>query len=291
VIAHVELAGGVWYPSGGIYAIARALRQLAAEVGVTIQTGANVEAVRVANGQATGVMVDGAFMPAKAVVANVDVTTVYERLLPPTARIRRRLARLKAVESSCSGFVLMLGVTRPHPSLAHHNIFFSSDYRREFEEIFRQGRPPTDPTVYLAITAKTDPDHAPPGHENWFVLVNAPAAGSGFDWPRHGDAYRDQVLAVLARFGYDVREHIAFERRLTPDDLAKATGAYRGALYGISMNGLLAPFRRPDNRCPEVGGLYFVGGTTHPGGGVPMVMLSGKLVAKLVLADQSQTGR
>jgi phytoene desaturase len=290
VIAHVELAGGVWYPSGGVYTIARALYRLAEELGVRVSTSAMVEAIRVVDGRATGVVVEGTLIPAAGVVANVDVSTVYERLLPPTAGVRRRLRQLRRYEPSCSGFVLMLGVDQKYPTLAHHNIFFSANYRQEFTDIFRRGRPAADPTVYVAITSKTDVDHAPTGGENWFILVNAPATGGSFDWAREQDAYRDLVLDRLAAHGYDVRQHIVVERRLTPDDLARKTGAFRGALYGTSMNGVLAPFRRPHNRSPDVAGLYFAGGTTHPGGGVPMVMLSGKLVTDLVLQDRRRQG-
>jgi phytoene desaturase len=184
--------------------------------------------------------------------------------------------------------VLLLGVKGQHPQLAHHNIFFSRDYRREFEDIFQRGIPPTDPTVYVAITSKSDPDHAPPGGENWFVLVNTPPLGPRFDWTAQTAAYRDLVLAKLAEFGFDVRPKIEVEQILTPLDLQRFTGAWRGALYGASPNSPFTAFRRPHNRCPDVRGLYFVGGTTHPGGGVPMVMLSGKVVTGMIAKDLPQ---
>lgn len=173
----------------------------------------------------------------------------------------------------------------PARALAHHNIFFSSDYPREFREIFGEGRPPSQPTVYVAITSKTDPDHAPDGCENWFVLVNAPALGPEFDWEREKDNYRRVVMETLARFGHDLGGRILTERIITPVDLARQTGGWRGALYGASSNSRWAAFRRPHNRAADIGGLYFCGGTAHPGGGVPMVTLSGKVAAGLVLDD------
>lgn len=139
--------------------------------------------------------------------------------------------------------------------------------------------------MYVAITARADPDHAPPGHENWFVLVNAPATGPGFDWERGKAAYRDRVLTTLARFGLDVRDRIVTEEVFTPADLARQTGSWRGALYGASPDNALAAFRRPSVRDPKVAGLYYAGGSAHPGGGVPMVALSGRLAAKLILED------
>lgn len=294
VIAHVELNGGVWYPQGGVYSIARAFERLARELGVDIHTSIQVEQIVVEQGRVKGVRAHPSeatpaaapfFLPADAVIANVDVATVYERLLPRAVVSTRRLRRLTQVEPSCSGFILLLGVEGSHPALAHHNIFFSDDYPREFDDIFRRGIPPDDPTVYVAITSKTDPAHAPEGGENWFVLVNAPPLGKSFDWTAQAGAYRDRVLATLARFGYDVRDQIRVERMLTPRDLERLTGARRGALYGTSSNDRFNALRRPHNRAREVRGLYFAGGTTHPGGGVPMVTLSGGVAARMVMED------
>ncbi|MBP8055345.1 MAG: phytoene desaturase [Chloroflexi bacterium] len=283
VIAHVELTGGVWYPQGGIYSIAAALERLARELGVEIRTGCGVAEILCdrARGRhsVTGVkLVDGEIIPARQVISNLDVTATYRQLLPG-------LKARPPQEPSCSGFILLLGVNKQHPQLAHHNIFFSRDYPAEFEAIFRQGVPPDDPTIYVAITSKSDPEHAPPGSENWFVLVNAPPVGPQFDWEREKERYRDHVLAKLAEQGVDVRPHLISQHLFTPVDLERMTGAWRGALYGASSNSRWAAFLRPHNRATDVTGLYFAGGTTHPGGGVPMVTLSGKVAAGFVLAD------
>ncbi len=294
VIADVELTGGVWYPRGGIYTIARALQQLALELGVEIRTGAAVAAIDVSGGTVEGVtLADGTNVAAAAVVANVDVTTVYSRLLPANIATPARQIRLQRQETSCSGYVLLLGVEGHYPRLAHHNIFFSADYQREFADIFQRGIPPTEPTIYLSITSKRDASHAPPGHENWFLLVNAPALAAttqaNFDWQRDEPAYRARLFDRLAAFGLDIRDRVRHLTVRTPVDLAAQTGAWRGALYGISSNNATNAFRRPHNRSPHVRGLYFAGGTTHPGGGVPMVTLSGKVAAEMVLADLAQS--
>jgi phytoene desaturase len=285
VIAHVELTAGLSYPRGGTHQIALAYRRLAEELGVSIHTAAPVARITTKAGQATGVaLADGTAVRADAVVANVDVTTVYRDLLPE-GRTSRRLKRWMGRPFSCSGFVLYLGVEREHPQLAHNNIFFSPDYPAEFASIFRRGRPPEQPTVYVAITSKTDPDHAPPGGENWYVMVNTPPAGPGWDWEREAPAYRDRVLDRLAAYGLEIRAHIRAEHVLTPLDIERRTGAWRGALYGHSFNNPLASFHRPNSRCPDVRALYFAGGTTHPAGGVPMVTLSGRTAARLLLRD------
>lgn len=286
VIAYVELLGGVWYPEGGVYAIAAAMARLAQELGVEMRANTGVRSIDLEGDRVSGVTLnDGTFMPASAIIANVDVTTVFRHLLPDTPAIQFRRARLEQAEASCSGFILMLGVERDHPQLAHHNIFFSRDYEAEFDAIFRRGVPAEDPTIYVAITSKTDPGHAPPGHENWFVLVNAPALSSSYDWSQHAHAYRDLTLRRLADYGLDIRDKIRVEHRMTPADLETHTGAWRGALYGPSPNSRWTAFRRPHNRSNDVRGLYFAGGTTHPGGGVPMVTLSGKVAAEFVLRD------
>ena len=287
VIAHVELSGGIWYPRGGIYAVARAYERLARELGVEIRTGTAVSRITLADGHVKGVLAEGEFIPASHIIANVDVSTVHGTLLAHVPGLRWVARRLGKRGLSCSGFVLLLGVDGTYPELAHHNIFFSSDYRAEFNELFAQGLPPHDPTIYVAITSKSDPGHAPTGKENWFVLVNVPADNPNWDWGTRAEAYRELVLDRLARYGYDLHQRLAYTRTLTPLDIESRTGAQRGALYGTSSNRRMAAFLRPHNRARDPRGLYFAGGTTHPGGGVPMVTLSGKLAAQMVLEDLS----
>lgn len=283
VIAAIELLGGVWYPKGGIYTIALALKQLAEELGIEIWLNSSVTQIGVQNNQVMNlIMANGSIIETDTVVANVDVTTVYRNLLPSTSA--EKLRKLERRETSCSGFVMLLAINDTFPQLAHHNILFSGDYRTEFDSIFKQHRPADNPTIYISITSKTDPSHAPGGGENWFVLVNAPAVSPQWNWDKEMQHYRERVLQVLASRGLDVRDKIRFEKVMTPVDLEQQTGAWRGALYGISPNSQWSAFRRPHNRAP-IKGLYFVGGTTHPGGGVPMVTLSGKVAAEMVIAD------
>ncbi len=286
VIAHVEINQGVWWPRGGVYRIAEALAALASDLGVEIRLNQAVEGIVVKHGRAVGVrLADGTELPAAAVMANVDVANVLTHWLPQTPQVVRRRRALLSQPRSGSAFVLMLGVRGLHPQLSHHNEFFSADYRREFEQIFAHGRPPDDPTVYISITARADAQDAPPGCENWFVQVNVPPVGPGWDWTQQSESYANRVLEVLARRGLDVRSQIEQQRIVTPLDLAAQTGAWGGALYGASSNSRLAAFRRPHNRSEALPGLYFAGGSVHPGGGVPMTALSGKAAADLILED------
>ncbi|MBL7256543.1 phytoene desaturase family protein [Paractinoplanes lichenicola] len=274
-VPYAELAFGGWYLPGGLGTIATALASGCAGAGVRIVLGQAVERIETADGRVTGVrLADGSHEPADEVVSNVDALTVYRDLLPEP----RRLTGL--TDRSLAGFVLLLGVRGETPELAHHTVFFPSYYDAEFDAIFgsasRRARPASDPTVF--VTRAPDPSVRPAGAEAWFVLVNAPRHGTGWravDWRRAGlaEAYGDLVLDVLARRGLDVRDRLLFRETRTPADLAAATGAPGGAIYGTA-GGLM----RPVNHGP-VAGLHLVGGSVHPGGGLPMVTLSAQIIA------------
>jgi phytoene desaturase len=292
IIPYVELADGGWYPRGGIYALAEALEHLARELGVAIETGCDVRRIHVERGRARGVvLMDGRVIRSDTVIANSDVVTTQSELLPPAIVAKRALRKLKALEPSCSGFVLLLGIDKQYPQLAHHNIFFSDDYPAEFEDLFTQHIPLRNPTIYVCATTRSDPSQAPAGHENLFILVNAPYLTDASNWERDAHAYRERLLDLLTSYTqidlHDLREHIVCEAILTPEDFKRKYGANAGSIYGLSSNARMAPFTRPGNRSKKVRGLYFVGGSTHPGGGVPLVMLSGKIVAELVEGDRS----
>ncbi len=284
VIANVEMTQGVWYPEGGIYAIATALETLAKELGVQIYCDEPVTAINTQQDTVVGVTTPNREFACDAIVANSDVLPTHRELLPQSVSVTREVRKRSKQQPSCSGFVMLLGINREFPELAHHNIFFSSDYALEFEEIFNQGQPPSEPTVYVAITSKSTPEDAPEGHENWFVLVNAPAADDRYDWNTQADRYKALVLHTLKTHNIDIENAIVSEIVLTPLDLERMSGANRGALYGASANSRWTAFQRPHNQSSIIDGLFFAGGTTHPGGGVPMVTLSGKVAAQLAQA-------
>jgi phytoene desaturase len=287
LIAYVEFAEGGWYLRGGMYTLARALEQLARRLGVEVRTSAPVARVLVRDGTARGVtLASGECIPASAVIVNADPRYAYQALLPQQRRTAAQLARL---EPSCSGFILLLGVNRPYPGLSHHNIFFSADYQREFAAIFGKRVPAPDPTVYVCATSLSDPPHAPPGHSNLFVLVNAPALDSRVRWDREAPGYRDTVIRKLERMGLtNLEQHITYERIIAPNDLQERYNAAGGAIYGLASNSPWTAFLRPPLRARDLRQLYFVGGGTHPGGGIPLVLLSGQAVAERVLAASEQ---
>ncbi len=281
IIAYVEFVLGAVYPHGGIYRLVSRLQQIAQELGVIIHAGQRVEKILYDDRhRVTGVQVGGDGHAADAVLCNADVVQTYANLIEGFPRERRKLERL---EPSLSGMVFLWSVKKNHPMLAHHNIFFSADYRREFNQLFVEKTLPSDPTVYIAITSKTDPADAPPGEENWFVLINAPY----LDNTRPADsgaaaALRKAVFARLAQAGIDIAPYISHEQVIGPDDFYRLYGSNRGSIYGISSNSRQTAFRRPANRNKRLSGLYFAGGSAHPGGGIPLVVLSAKMAADLI---------
>ena len=290
MIPHIELAGGGWYSQGGLYRLAESLLAVAQELGVDFRP--NCEAARILVegrgkvARAAGVrLASGEELRAGNVVVNADPMHAYRSLMPPQNRDRRLARRLERLEPSSSGFALLLGVRGDYPRLAHHNVFFSRDYRGEFDAIFERGVPAPDPTIYVACVSRSDPTQAPPGHLNLFVLVNAPAlpAGNLNKWDMWTRPYRDAIIRKLEATGLDnLRERIVFEQTITPQDFQEKYNAWRGSIYGLSSNSRATAFLRPPNRATGVKNLYFVGGSVHPGGGIPLVLLSARLVARMV---------
>lgn len=283
VTSYVEQQFGAWYVPGGLRRIVEALETRCRDLGVEICTDTGVEAVLTENGRASGVRVAGRDVPADVVVSNADASVLYDRLLPRrTTRVGRR--SLRGSSRSMAGFVLLLGLSGRQPGAAHR-VYFPRDYDAEFDAIFgRQPQPVTDPTVY--VHAPDDPALRPDDDsEGWFVLVNAPAHDphGGVDWDAPGlaERYATHVLDLLAERGADVRSRLRFVETITPADLERRTGAPGGAIYGTASHGPRAALRRPANRSP-VPGLFLVGGSAHPGGGIPLVLMSAEIVATMV---------
>ena len=281
VIPYTEAAFGAWHPRGGMHRIAEVLRDVIVERGGEVRTGARAERIHVEDGAAVGVeLADGTYLAADAVVSNVDASHLYGTLLDAPKQARQ----VAEAPQSVSGFVLMLAMRGRTPTLAHHNIWFPRDYRAEFADVFDDPQPPHDPAIYLCNPAVTDSSCAPDGDESWFVLVNAPRNGP-VDWDALGERYQEHVLDRLDALGLDARARAKRINRRTPADLERLTGAPGGAIYGTASMGPRSAFLRPRNESPVAKRLYLATGSAHPGGGVPLVLLSGKIAADLVLRD------
>ena len=278
MIPHLEHGIGAFYPEGGIYAIAESLVKLATEFGVKFRYNEPVEEITTAENRVTGLRTALDVYDFGQVVSNMDVVPTYRRLLPQEPAPERALGQPR----SSSALIFYWGITREFSELEVHNIFFSADYQREFQAIFQDKTVADDVTVYVNVTSKKTPTDAPPGHENWFVMVNVPH-DQGQDWDALAQKTRRAVLSKLSlALGTEIEPLIAAEKMWTPPGIAADTSSFGGALYGSSSNNPLAAFLRHPNFSGRLHGLYFCGGSVHPGGGIPLCLLSAKIVATLI---------
>ena len=277
VIPHLEQHFGAYFPDKGMYSITTSLVELAQSLGVQFHYNSSVDEIILDKRQAKGVMVKGELITAGIVISNMDVWFTYKKLLASHPKLQPR--RILQQERSSSALIFHWGIKKTFPQLHLHNIFFSADYEREFDAIWKQQTISTDPTVYINISSKLKPDDAPAGCENWFVMINTPA-NTGQNWDELIAAARQNILSKLSNsLGEDISKLIETESILDPGGIESKTSAYQGSLYGNSSNGQLAAFLRHANRSSAIKNLYFCGGSVHPGGGIPLSLLSAKIVS------------
>ena len=282
LLPFTELAVGIWYPRGGMYQLPVALERLASELGVTMHYRTGVTKILVEGERATGVLLeDGRRVAADVVLCNADLPWAYRNLLDAADTTLPRANRLRYTSSA---YMFYLGLSRQYPQLLHHNVFFGVDYRGSFDDIFHRFRVPADPSFYVNVSARTDPTVAPRGTDNVYVLVPVPHQHEGLDWDEEGSRLRAHVFGRLAAIGCDdLERRIVVERRFTPDDWEQELNLEHGAAFGLSHNFFqVGPFR-PANQDRRLRNLFFVGASTQPGTGLPMVMLSAKLVTERIL--------
>lgn len=280
-IPHLEHNIGTFYPKGGMHAIPQAIYRLCLDLGVNFRFNQRVERIEVKDGQAKAVWVKGDRYAADIVVSNMDVVPTYRSLLKDQKAPERTLAQ----ERSSSALIFYWGVKQSFPQLDLHNIFFSNNYEEEFEQIFKHNNIGIDPTIYLNISSKEGEGDAPPGCENWFILINAPG-NTGQDWDKLITSTRKIVIDKLSRIlKCDVESLIEFEDYLDPRRIESRTSSYQGSLYGAGSNNTFSAFLRHPNFSRKIKGLYFSGGSVHPGGGIPLCLMSAEITANLVRDD------
>lgn len=287
LLAYTELAeDGLYYPEGGIYALPTAMADVARKLGADIQTNRSVTQIVVQDGLARGVCVDGEFLPADIVVSNADLPYTYTDLLAARPA-RYEEAAWKTQAFTASAFMLYLGTDKTFPQLRHHNFFLSKDYQRNFDEIFKAKVAPRDPSFYVNCPSRTDLSVAPPGSDNVFVLVPIPHLTDQQNWDAgQVERFKSKVYGKLEERGLtDLRKHIAVEETVTPHEWKSAYNLKYGAAFGLSHGIGQVGWFRPSNKSPNVGNLYFVGASTTPGTGVPLVCIGAKLTTERILAD------
>ena len=286
-IAFVEEAFGAWHIKGGIGTLSEKITQRCEKLGVAINLNTFVTEITHQGNKVTGLIANGQHRSFDRIVANTDAQFLYEKLLPGSGTAKKVAKSLSKSEPSLAGFSLLLGL-KPStaPALSHHTILFPEDYDAEFESIFTTKTPVEKPTIY--ICAPNDPLMVKDaGHEAWFVLVNAPrhSKGSdGFDWSdaEFGRRYANSIIDQIEARGISIRDRLEVLEIRTPLDLQNSVHAPGGSIYGTSSNGARSAFARAKNRSP-IKGLYLVGGSAHPGGGLPLVGLSAEIVANAIL--------
>lgn len=275
-----ELAEGIWYPRGGMRMIARAIERVLIEDGGGIAYNSAVQRIEVEGSRARAVTLeDGSRLEADLIVTNADLPWAMDNLLPQPRRQRRW-------KLTSSGFLMHLGLNRRYEHVPHHSVVFSSDYQRNFREIFDEKVVPRDPAFYICRPTATDDSLAPAGHEVLYILSPMPHMEGETDWSEAAPALRDHFLTRLESMGFDgIRDAIVTERLWTPVDFRDRLNLAEGCAFGLSHDMTQVGYLRPHNRHPKIPNLYFVGASTHPGTGVPMVLFSAELVQQRIAED------
>ena len=278
MIPHLEMHYGTFFPKGGMHSISKSLYALAEAEGVQFKFNEKVEAIRIKDKKAIGVRSEKQLYDADIVVSNMDIFPTYKHLLKGQKHPEKVLEQ----ERSSSALIFYWGLATQSPELDLHNILFTDSYEKEFQAIFKDKTVYEDPTIYINITSKEQPQDAPKGHENWFVMINTPS-NYGQDWNQLKSQARKQIIAKINRvLKMDIAPLITTEFVLDPQGIEKNTSSYRGALYGAASNDKFAAFLRHPNFSNRIKNLYFCGGSVHPGGGIPLCLLSAKIVSDLV---------
>ena len=278
VISHLEHNLGAYIPENGMFQITDSLVRQAERLGGSFHLNEPVLKVEQSEGKVRGVTTDKGFYEADAIISDVDIHHFYSSLMPDAQKV----AKIEKEERSSSALIFYWGMNGTFPELDVHNIFFSDHYQEEFRHLFSLKTAYSDPTVYIYISSKYNKSDAPNGCENWFVMVNAPANVEQ-NWDELIPQMRQNILEKLERMlKKPLSGKIVAEQILSPPEIWKLTGSVNGSLYGSSSNSRYASFNRHPNFRKDIRGLYFVGGSVHPGGGIPLCLSSAKIVEGLV---------
>jgi len=278
VISYPEHFEGAFYPTEGMFSITTQMVELAKKVGVIFHFNNPAQEILFENNRAVGVQCKNDTFLGDTVISNCDIYNTYKNLLPN----HPMPDSIKKQERSSSAFIFYWGISKTFDHLDVHNILFSSDYRKEFEQIWDKQQIPDEPTIYINISSKYKEDDAPKGCENWFVMVNVNGV-STTDWEDKKPLLRKTIIEIISkRLGENIEPLIVSENSLSPIQIEQNTGSYLGSLYGAASNKKLSAFFRQSNKIRGFKNLYCCGGSVHPGGGIPLCLLSAKITASLI---------
>ncbi len=282
MISHLEFNLGAYLPKKGMHQITTHLVKLAEEANVEIKYNATVETIEVeSNNSISAIKSSGVSYPFDIVASDVDLHVLYKYLLPKSFTPKKLIQQ----EKSSSAYVFYWGINKEFAALGLHNILFSDDYKKEFDHLFSKQFPTNDPTIYINITSKYCKDDAPEGCENWFVMVNVPHnKNESINYA--ADIRKNVVEKINSMLKTDIEKHIISETTLSPIDIEKQTSSYGGSLYGNSSNNKFAAFLRHANFSSSIKNLFLVGGSVHPGGGIPLCLFSAKIASQLIVEQE-----
>jgi phytoene desaturase len=278
LIQHLEQEYGTFVSEKGMINISKSIFDLAKRNGVKFQFNKLVNEIVVKNNKVVGVKVNNTLIESDFVVSNMDIVPTYKKLLKKSYQPKKVLNQ----ERSSSALIFYWGIKKTFKNLELHNILFSNNYKKEFDSIFELGTISDDPTVYINITSKDIVSDAPKESENWFVMINSPN-DTGQDWNGIIKTVRKNTINKINRtLNIDIESFIEFEKVFSPKTIEKNTQSYLGSLYGSSSNNKISAFLRHPNFSKHIQNLYFCGGSVHPGGGIPLCLLSAKIVSELI---------
>ncbi len=287
IMSHIDFNMGVFYPQGGMYEIIKSLERIGTSLGVKYQLNSAVQSIVVEKSQATGIINDrGQFEAADIVISNADIHYTETQLLAAKWRSFKPNYWSKRVLAP-SGFILYLGIDGKIESVTHHNLIFSQDWQKNFDQIFANPQLPTDPSFYVCVPSKTDPTVAPQGKENVFVLV--PIAADLELTPIALEEYKNKILSTMEKTMNipNLRGRIEFEQIFSVQDFKERYNSFKGSALGLAHTFSQTAIFRPNNVSKKVRNLYYVGAGTNPGIGMPICLISAELVLKRIIGDRS----
>jgi phytoene desaturase len=293
MIPYLEKVGGVWFTDGGMYSLVKAFGTIFTELGGTIKTSHEIQKITVENGQTSGVVANDTFFQADGVISNADVSHTYKQLINSNHRKKWNDKKIDRAKYSMSAFLLYLGVKKQYPELLHHTLILSERYKTLISDIFDKKILPDDFSMYLHAPTRTDPNMAPEGAESMYVLIPVSNLAGDIDWSKTKKVLTKKVLEFLENdFGLtDLQENINVLESFTPEDFAQIRNSFLGTPWGLEPQLTQTAIFRPHNRSEDVKGLYFVGAGTHPGAGLPGVLLTAEATEKVVVEDMNNSNQ
>lgn len=286
VVSYMETGLGIWYPKGGMYKLSEALEKLVKDLGGKIILNTPVDEILIEQKQAVGVTANGKKLLADLVVANSDLVYTYKNLIPDEHRPNMPDQKLDSFKQASSAVLFYWGVDDECIGMLHHNVYLCKDFKKNLDEIFHEKVLPRDPSFYTYIPTKTDPSLAPKGKSVFYVLVPVPNLQSKVNWEKGTAKIKKQVLSRLkSEFNLDISKKIKLEHVFQPKDFETKFNLHNGSAFGLSHHFFQSGYFRPSNKSKDIKSLYFVGASTYPGGGIPMVTISAKLVVERILKE------